>query len=119
MFPIIRVRLDARRLARQIRESLIADVEKWKIGKNDEGQPILSNGHFDIVLVPRAVRLFDAIHVYSDGAEIWFPFFARLRLRAAARLRLIENASEKAEPGSNRTRSRRRTARRRRAKRGT
>jgi hypothetical protein len=94
MFPIIRVRRDARILARKLRLSLAAPEDTWKIGTDDEGRPTLSNAGVRIVLVPRVVRLFDAIHVYCDDAEIWLPFLARLRLRAAARLRLIQDASD-------------------------
>ena len=117
MFSIIRVRFDAHRLVRQLRKSLSSEPDKWKIGENDTGQPSLSKGEFEIVLVPRTLRLLDAIHVYSEGAEIWLPLIARLKLRTAARLCLIENAREKAKPGStNRSRPRKRTARGRRAK---
>jgi hypothetical protein len=117
MFSMIRVRFDAHRLVRQLRKSLSGEPDKWKIGENDAGQPSLSKADFEIVLEPRTVRLLDAIHVYSDGAEIWLPLIARLRLRTAARLCLIENAREKAKPGStNRSQARKRTARRRRAK---
>src|SRR3954451_6185147 len=117
MFSMIRVRFDAHRLVRQLRKSLSGEPDKWKIGENDAGQPSLSKGAFEIVLEPRTVRLLDAIHVYSEGAEIWLPLIARLRLRTAARLCLIENAREKAKPGStNRSQARNRTARRRRAK---
>src|SRR4051794_29677589 len=117
MFSIIRVRFDAHRLVRQLRKSLSGEPDKWKIGENDAGQPSLSKGEFEIVLVPRTLRLLDAIHVYSEGAEIWLPLIARLRLRTAARLCLIEHAREKAKSRpANRTQPRKRTARRRRAK---
>lgn len=94
MFPIIRSRWDARRLARELRKSLASQDDNWKIGTDEEGRPMLSNDGFRIVLEPRAVRLLDAIHVYRDDAEIWLPLLARLRLRAAARWRLIHDASE-------------------------
>ena len=55
---------------------------------------MLSNGGMRIVLVPRTVRVLDAIHVYSDDAEIWLPVVSRLRLRGAARTRLIKDAAE-------------------------
>jgi hypothetical protein len=94
MFPIIRARWDARRLAHKLRNSLAAPEDNWKIGKTDEGQPTLTCGTFRIELVPRTARVFDAIHLYNDGAEVWLPLLARLRLRAAARWRLIQDASE-------------------------
>src|SRR5436190_19290549 len=94
MFPIIRSRWDARRLARELRKSLASPDDNWKIGADEEGHPMLSNNGFRIVLVPRAVRLLDAVHVYRDGGEIWFPLLARLQLRAAARSRLIHDVSD-------------------------
>ena len=94
MFPIIRAHRDARVLSRKLRKSLASPEDDWKIGTDEAGHPTLSNGGVRIVLVPRAARLFDAIHVYSNDAEIWLPLLARLRLRAAARGRLIQDASE-------------------------
>src|SRR4051812_6415382 len=71
MFPIIRAHMDARILSRQLRKSLASPDDNWKIDTDEEGHPTLSNIGFRIVLVPRASRLFDAIHVYNDDAEIW------------------------------------------------
>jgi hypothetical protein len=95
MFPIIRAHRDARILSRQLRKSLASPEDNWKVGTDEESHPTLSNNGFRIVLVPRASRLFDAIHVYSKDAEIWLPLLARVRLRAAARCRLIHDASER------------------------
>ena len=94
MLPIIRSRLDARRLARELRNSLASPDDDWKIGTDEETHAMLSREGFRIVLTPRTARLFDAIHVYCDDAEIWLPLVARLRLRGAARWRLIHDASE-------------------------
>jgi hypothetical protein len=94
MFPMIRARIDARQLARKLRQSLATPKDKWKIDTDEEGHPTLSTGDFRIVLEPRAVRILDAIHVYHDDAEIWLPLLTRLRLRAAARSRLIQDASQ-------------------------
>lgn len=94
MFPMIRAHRDARSLSRKLRQSLASPHHKWKVGTDEEGHPTLSSGDVRIVLVPRAVRILDAIHIYSHDAEIWLPLFARLRLRAAGRLRLIQEANE-------------------------
>jgi hypothetical protein len=111
MFPMIRARRDARSLSRKLRHSLAAPDEKWKVGTDEQTHPSLSMGDVRIVLMPRAVRLLDAIHVYSRDAEIWLPLLARLRLRAAARLRLIQNANEHwDEPDLKKTSTRRRRA---------
>lgn len=97
MFPLIRSRLEAHKLSRKLRQSL-DDVEaQWKAGVDDDGNAELSNGEFRIVLAPRAVRLLDAVHVYNHDAEIWFPLVARLRLRGAARSRLLRDAYENAK----------------------
>jgi hypothetical protein len=94
MFPIIRSRWDARRLARELRASLASPDEDWSVGTDEGGRPMLSKDGFRIVLTPRTVRLLDAVHVYRNDAEIWLPLLARVRLRAAARWRLIHDASE-------------------------
>src|SRR4051812_10165074 len=94
MFPSIRARLEAHRLSRKLHKSLAASEDKWKIDTNEKGYPTLSTGDFQIELVPRSARLFDAVHVYSAGTEIWLPLFARLRLRAATRWRLLQYADE-------------------------
>ena len=94
MFPIIRAHRDARILSRALRKSLASLEDNWKVGTDETGHPTLSAKGFRIVLMPRAARLFDAIHVYSNDTEIWLPLLARLRLRAAARGRLIQDASE-------------------------
>jgi hypothetical protein len=111
MFPMIRAHRDARILSRNLRKSLAAPDDKWKVGTDEEGHPTLSSGDFRIVLVPRAARFLDAIHVYSDDADIWLPLLTRLRLRAAARLRLIQDANEHwEEPELRKTRARRKRA---------
>src|SRR2546421_8182141 len=79
MFPMIRTRLDAFRLSRKLRKSLVTPDDKWKIDTDEEGRPTLSSGDFRLVLVPRAVRLFDAVHIYRDDVEIWLSLMARLR----------------------------------------
>jgi hypothetical protein len=111
MFPMVRAYRDARILSRKLRKSLAAPDDKWKVGTDEDGYPMLSSGDFRILLVPRAVRFLGAIHVYSNDAEIWLPLFARLRLRAAARLRLIQDANEHWEESDLRkTRARRKRA---------
>jgi hypothetical protein len=110
MLPVIRTRWDAHLLTRKLRRSLAAPKDKWKIDADDERHPVLSSGHVRIVLVPRAARLFDAIHLYERDAEIWLPLISRIRLRAAARLRLIQDANQHFEPQRQKSRTRRRRA---------
>lgn len=107
MFPMIRAHWNACKLSRTLRKSLSAPADKWKVGTDDEGNPTLSSGDFRIALVPRAARLFDAIHVYNGNAEIWLPLVARLRLRAAARSRLLQDANHHwTDPAQKRKRAR-------------
>jgi hypothetical protein len=94
MIAAIRARRDAWILTLDLCRSL-SDVDaRWKIEGEGDMITILSRGDFRIELVPRRVRLFDAVHLLRDGAEIWLPPLPRLRLRAAARLRLLELAKE-------------------------
>jgi hypothetical protein len=109
MLPIIRSRMEARAFSRKLRKSLASPEEKWDVGTDDEGRPTLSKGNIRIVLVPRAARILDAIHVYSDDAEIWLPLLPRLRLRGSARLRLIQEATDRWQE-SKKPRTRRRPA---------
>lgn len=90
----IRMRLAAIRLARALRRSILGETKNWDIEVDEDGRPGLLTGPFRLVITPRAVRLFDALHLYCDGAEIWLPLWWRLRLRNAVRLVLAENALE-------------------------
>jgi hypothetical protein len=110
MLPMVRARWDAHLLTRKLRRSLATLKDKWGIDADDQGRSMLSAGDFRIVLVPRAARLFDAIHLYAKDAEIRLPLMARIRLRAAARLRLIQDANEHFEPQTQKPRNRRRRA---------
>jgi hypothetical protein len=90
----IRLRLAAIRLARTLRRSILCETRNWDIEVDEDGRPGLSAGPFRLVITPRAVRLFDALHLYCEGAEIWLPLWWRLRLRNAVRFVLAENALE-------------------------
>jgi hypothetical protein len=90
----IRVRLAAIRLARALRRSILKERTLWEVDVDEADCPLVEAGPFCIVLVPRAVRLFDALHVYCHGAEIWIPLWWRLRLRNAMRLVIVESALE-------------------------
>lgn len=89
-----RMRIAAIRLARALLRSILGETKNWDIEVDEDGRPGLSAGPFRLVITPRAVRLFDALHLYCDGAEIWLPLWWRLRLRNAVRLVLAENALE-------------------------
>lgn len=116
MFPAIRVRFDAFVLSRKLSKSLLADKGRWKTDADADGNPVLSNADFRIVLVPRTPRVLDAVHLYKDETEIWLPLASRLRLRAAARLRLIRDASESAPKSAAASRATRTRLKKRRAR---
>lgn len=90
----IRLRLAAIRLARTLRRSILSETKNWNIEVDEDGRSVLSAGPSHLVIAPRAVRLFDAFHLFCDGAEIWLPLWWRLRLRNAVRFVLAENALE-------------------------
>jgi len=90
----IRLQLAAIRLARALRRSILDESKNWDIEVDEDGRPSLLSGPFRLVITPRSVRLFDAFHLFCDGAEIWLPLWWRLRLRSAVRLVLAENALE-------------------------
>jgi hypothetical protein len=96
MFPALQARWDVMGLTRDLRRSLLAPADRWRVGADEDGNAMLEKGSNRIVLIPRAARILDSIHLYSDDAEVWLPLVSRLRLRAAARWRLIEHASKTA-----------------------
>jgi hypothetical protein len=88
----LRVRWAAFRLVRALRRSILAGDEEWELDSDSHGRPLLTAGPFRIVIAPRAIRLFDAIHLYVDGVEVWLPILARLRLRNAVRWLVLQHA---------------------------
>lgn len=105
MLPVIRARWDAMLLTRELRRSLEEPKDRWRIDGDGEGETTLSRGEFKIEIVPRAVRVLDAIHLYRADAEIWLPLVSRIRLRAAARARLLEAAQKEMEKKPARSRA--------------
>ena len=101
MFFSIHARADARRLARQLRRSMLTERELWGIDADRQGRPVLSRGRFRIAIVPRNLRLFDAVHLFCDEVEVWLPLVARIRLRNAVRFIIARFAREAwATPGA-------------------
>jgi hypothetical protein len=90
----IRMRLAAIRLARALRRSILTERKLWEIDSDSMGRPCVMAGPFRIVIAPRAVRLFDALHVYCGRAEVWLPLLWRLRLRNTVRWLLADTALE-------------------------
>lgn len=115
MLPAIRSRFVAAGLTRELRHSLAETKERWAISSDKDGNTVLARRDFRIVLVARALRLLDAVHLYREDAEIWLPLVSRVRLRAAARLRLIQFAKQETlkvakTPGTPRASRRKRRA---------
>jgi hypothetical protein len=94
MFNFIRVRFEAARIARQLSKSVTADPDAWKIERQPDGSAVITNGPFKIALSARRLRLLDAIHLYTEAAEVWLPLAARFRLRTGARLFLPRHSNE-------------------------
>jgi hypothetical protein len=94
MFSFIRVRFEAARLARQLSNSLTTDPDAWKIERQPDGSAVITNGPFKVSLSARRLRLLDSIHLHTEGADVWLPLAARLRLRMATRLFLAHHGNE-------------------------
>ena len=90
---IFAIRVLGGRLAESLHHSVMSQPELWVVGADDAGCSRLEMGRFVITLTPRRLRLFDAIHVHFDGSDVWLPLYARLKLRNAVRLLLIEQAA--------------------------
>lgn len=115
MLPAVRSRFAAMGLTRDLRHSLAETNERWTITSDKDGNTVLARRDFRIVLVARGLRLFDSVRLYREEAEIWLPLLSRLRLRAAARLRLIQFAKQETPkvvraPGTARASRRKRRA---------
>ena len=105
MLPVIRARWDAMVLTRELRRSLEDLHDRWKMDGDGEGDTTLTKGEFKIEIVTRAARLLDALHLYRGDAEVWLPLLSRVRLRAAARVRLLETAAKDLEKKPARSRA--------------
>jgi hypothetical protein len=98
MLIFVRSRVAAHRLVRHLREALVAEHDDWKLAADEQGRPVMSTGSFRVLLAPRSIRFFDAVHLYCDDVEIWLPLLARLRLRGAARYFLVRFAAQDLPP---------------------
>jgi hypothetical protein len=93
MLTFLQIRRRGGRLGGSLRHSVLNQPAQWVVGADEAGRSRLEMGRFVITLTPRLLRLFDATHVYCDGSEVWLPLVARLRLRNAVRLLLIDYAA--------------------------
>jgi hypothetical protein len=93
MFTFLQIRWSRRQVGRMLRRSILTHPERWKIEAAEGSLTSLVDREFRIVLEPRFIRVFDAIHVYCDDAEVWLPVMPRIRLRNAARWLLLRHAA--------------------------
>jgi hypothetical protein len=94
MFNFVRMRFEASRLGRALGKSLVDDPDSWKIEGAKGDHATISDGTFKISVSARRLRILDSIHVSCDGAEVWLPLVARLRLRNAVRLFLARDGND-------------------------
>ena len=87
----VKVRIQARRFALQLRERLRTEPIQTVATYN--GWALACDG-FLIEVVVRRFRIFDGIHVWHKGAEIWLPLLQRIRLRNTIRLLVTERAQD-------------------------
>ena len=87
----IKVRLEARKFNKRLIETLhlepittFATYNGWALGVDD----------FVIEIVFRRFRIFDSVHVWHNGAEIWLPLLQRIKLRNTIRLLVTERAND-------------------------
>lgn len=83
------VRRKARQFSRNLQERL--QVEPIKATATYTGWALGIDDVF-IEITFRRFRVFDAIHVWHKGAEIWLPLLTRIRLRNTIRLLVTERA---------------------------
>jgi hypothetical protein len=93
MLNFIRVRLRGACVARKVRAS-IARNWSWEqagevVGPHGRGTSLTRDGVL-VTITPRRLRIFDRVNLYYKGGEVWLPLIARIRLRNAVRLYMIE-----------------------------
>lgn len=86
---MLRARKAARTFARQLSDRLAVEPVKTQATYN--GWMLLVDDVL-IEVVVRHFRIFDGIHVWHQGAEVWLPVLQRLKLRRTIRLLVIERA---------------------------
>jgi hypothetical protein len=90
MSPFIEARREAWRLSRTLRSSLM-NGEGWA---HYAGTRLCFRGKIDILITRHRLRFLDQINVFFDEAEVWLPLIARIPLRTAVRLFMLERANE-------------------------
>ena len=85
----LRLRKSARRFTKQLIDRL--QVEPVKTQATYNGWMLLVDDVL-VEIVVRRFRVFDGIHVWHQGAEIWLPLMQRIRLRNTIRLLVTERA---------------------------
>ncbi len=91
-----------RQAARKLASAILVSLDNWpdKWGECTDGCDGIQFGTapLEVTIWVRRVRMFDGVHVYYYGIEIWIPLLARLRLRRAVRYVLAKKAIREFQP---------------------
>jgi hypothetical protein len=105
----LRIRWIAFRLVRALRRAILQEDSAWEFDADSQGGAVLMAKPYRVVVVPRAFRVCDAVHLYCDETEVWLPILARIRLRSAVRLYLLQHALSSLPDGESKPRKPSRT----------
>ncbi len=93
-------RRSVRRMARMLANNLCCELSKndanSKLEAAEDGwlQLTAHGGTVAMKLKRRRLRIFDALHVTVDDADVWMPLAGRLRVRRALRRYLLSRATD-------------------------
>jgi len=87
----LKSRILARRVSKKVQAKLLS--ENPQTLPTDKGYVlVLDDEKFVVEITIRRFRLFDGIHVWHEGAEVWLPLLQRIRLRNSVRIHVASRA---------------------------
>ena len=98
MIQAIRMRLLGCRVGCRIARSLRDEASCWKVKPCPimSGQSWVECDSLAVTITPcekcPCLRVMDHVRVYKDGSDVCLPWLARIRVRNAVRVFLLENA---------------------------
>lgn len=106
MLTFRKVRSEARQVSRDVQAMLRDDSLVWEsrapIGHEDTNGCVLTTkttygGRLNVTIMPcngccAFLRIFDRCYLNFDGADVFVPLLSRMRLRTAARYRMLRIA---------------------------
>ena len=96
MIYFLRSRRQGRKIARKVRELLDDERVMWEVKPAASPGAVLhlklDYSLIAVVIECKRLRFLDSVHLYVDGADVYVPLIARIRLRGAARCRMQEIA---------------------------